>query len=111
MITYSVFVTEFPTFATLEPHLIESAIRFAETNYCHNWVPLRQDYGRMLVAAHFLHMGWFAQAEMAGSATGIAQGQTATAPSQSDDDFSMSFYGRQYRELQSINPVFPAIFA
>ena len=100
MVDATFFLAIYPQFQTVDLHVIQYQLNFAENNYCSGWVEPKKTDAVMLIAAHNLSMNWFQQAEIASSASGIASGSGGSSPSGSSNDWELTTYGRQYLALQ-----------
>lgn len=100
MIDATYFLSLYPQFSGIELHLIQYQLNFASNNYCPGWEEPKKTDGTMLITAHNLSMGWLQQADIASSAAGIASGSGSKSPSGSENDWSLTTYGRQYIALR-----------
>lgn len=107
MIPATEFLSCYPDFNVVPLNVIQYELDGAEACYFQGvWrrFPERYRRGVMLVAAHELTMRWQQTSEIAAAAASIASGQGGGNPTQSDNDFSLSHYGRQYLELAKTIP-------
>ena len=109
MISATQFLALYPQFSSVELHLIQYQLDFAANNYCSGWTEPKKTDGAMLIAAHNLSMSWFQQADVASSAAGIASGSGSKSPSGTENDWSLTTYGRQYIALRDTIYVPPLI--
>jgi Protein of unknown function (DUF4054) len=105
------FLQQYPRFESVSPGAIQSYLDLAATAYCpvSVWGD-RALSGIALLTAHFLEMEWIQTAQTSGMATQIAAGKGVSAPASSDDDFSLTTYGRQYKLLKATVPASGFVF-
>lgn len=100
MVDATYFLSLYPQFSGVGLHAIQYQLNYAENNYCPDWNEPKKTDGTMLITAHNISMGWLQQADIASSAAGIASGSGSKSPSGSDNDWSLTTYGRQYLLLR-----------
>lgn len=100
MVEATQFLTIYPQFSGVPLGAIQYQLDYAANNYCPSWEEPKKTDATMLITAHNLSMGWLQQAEIASSAAGIASGSGSRSPSGSDNDWSLTTYGRQFLLLR-----------
>lgn len=104
----SVFLAEYPEFASMTLDYVQSRLDFCEQVHCPSAVwtdPIRQEMAIKLRTAHYLDCWQQQIAETGSMGAAVSQNQQATAKSGDFNDLNQTAYGRQFKSLMKTLPL------
>lgn len=101
MLNSADFLTEYPDFDSIPIHQIELALKYGAVLCPASRWGDKADFGIKFVAAHKLTMEWLQTSQVAGAASAIGANQSVSSPVGSENDFTLTHYGRMYLELRN----------
>lgn len=95
-----------PKYAHLALEDLTPLFQLADTLIPDSWGENKRKFAIAYFVAHQIEAGWLQQLEVGGKAASVAAGQSVAPPTQIDNDFSTTYYGRMYLEIKRTIPSF-----